>query len=103
MNECKLDGDLRCKEGAYCYNTPGSFRCNGESVFVPLTTLYLVTVVRPTDCDKACKKICNGPGPAKCAVCAVGYTESDHGVCRGDDSALFRVAVVIIACTSYNR
>ena len=37
------------------------------------------------DCDKACKKICHGFGPSKCAECASGYTRDEHGVCKGED------------------
>ena len=27
-NECTEDGSM-CKEGTYCFNTPGSYKCNG--------------------------------------------------------------------------
>lgn len=31
VDECKIDGDTRCKEGDYCLNNPGSFSCLGQS------------------------------------------------------------------------
>lgn len=48
------------------------------------TSPVSVFLLCSADCDKACKKVCNGPGPVKCAECAVGYTRSEHGVCKGD-------------------
>lgn len=51
-------------------------------VFV-LETLYLSFAVDLQDCDKSCEKVCSGPGPARCAECAVGYTRSEHGTCKG--------------------
>ena len=42
-NECEEEGEEEgegeggvdkplCKEGTYCHNTPGSYRCNGEGM-----------------------------------------------------------------------
>ena len=29
IDECKMDPDAKCREGTFCFNTPGTFRCNG--------------------------------------------------------------------------
>lgn len=94
VDECKIDGDTRCREGTYCYNTLGSFSCRGKTLCIMLSLILppCIFIIYPVpyvllfllvDCDKACKKICNGPGPVKCAECATGYTRNEHGVCRG--------------------
>ena len=91
IDECKIDGDTRCKEGTYCFNTPGSFTCNGAFNCVCYCVYPLpILCPRSLGCDKACKKVCNGPGPSKCAECSSGYTRNEHGVCRGQSSALIQ-------------
>ena len=79
IDECK-DEDI-CKEGTYCLNLQGSHKCNSESA--PLIKTNFKAPPTSTACDKACLKICNGPGPAKCAECAKGYTRDRAGICKG--------------------
>lgn len=56
-NECE-DTDI-CKEGTFCFNIKGSFRCH--------------------DCDPACDGGCTGSGRRSCVNCKAGWKQLEDG------------------------